>query len=1209
MGHPALGTYISSNAITLTAPLTAGTGPFTYHWKKGAANVSNGGTISGAATDTLSISSAALTDAGSYSLAVTNFAGATTSAPVVITINQGVAITSQPSSITVDVPGHTAKFTVVATGNPLAYQWYFNSNAIAGATSASYTNTSVSSADIGYYYVVVGNTNNTVKSSVVTLKIGQFFFFDALTNSTSAANWNVFTNKSDSTTNWAFDYTLHDDNSGPGIPQNTNSTSPTALQLTINSSGTNNGASITLVPKTINATGDYQFSFDVFMNFLGGAGTPGSQTAQSMTAALGCVANITNGISGFSNGVVAFANCDNALSADDYAMYANSSAGSGSAKVSLSDLVAGSGYHINSYYAFVSASNTVTFPTNEVLSTLDGAASQSRPLPYDVGTFGLAWHHVLIQRSGTGTGTTTVTYYIDGKPIGTVTNAFFGNSGNAIDIGLWATFAGGGSTNWEFTLFNNVKVESFPGAGVAPTITTPVADLTANAGSAAILSVTAGTSPTTLRYQWAKGGVNLSNGGNISGATSSALTISGVLATNAGSYSVTVLNDSDFVSGGSGILTVIDPAITAQPTNTTVECSSDAVLSVTAAGTGTLTYQWFTPDANGTAVPSATASSLTINNANGSSSYAVVVTGSAGTATSSVATVSTVDTTAPVITMNAGVSTICLGHIYTDPGASATDACEGSVGTSTSGTVNTSIAGDYTLTYSAQDSSSNPSTATRVVQVVTCGAGITLQPLGTNINAGKTLTLTIAASGLNPTYQWSSNSIAILDATNATYTKLNVTQADAATYTCAATADSTTIVSDPAVVTVNDPAVNVQPVNVVATTKSNITFSITAAGTGPLTYQWYFIKNGTTTPKKMVKSATIPAVTNATLSINNVAGAANGGSYYCMVTNSLHSGTVSSNATLTVYDAPLVKIAPPSKTLLAGFNYTMVAKVTKGALNQTLSYQWNKNGNAIGGATTSTYSLVDVQTPDTAVYSCVVSNNSPTGGSASLSLTVTQDTEVPKVVLLLKPTDMAAKHALTTNDVPVDPTGTNHAPDVDFLGKAVDKGLIVSAWVSNAVNQAVFPATFVKKVTDLTATNTAAGKPAFFLSHVSMVDGTNIFWGLATDSDGNTSTTTKGTHMFFIANPQALTLATSGTGRITSVTDATSKNWGNPTNTAVLAVGHNYTIKATPIGHLVTFQKWTVSDSTGPLADQLANPLTFTMTPGRTNTAVFSNHP
>ncbi len=526
---------------------------------------------------------------------------------------------------------------------------------------------------------------------------------------------------------------------------------------------------------------------------------------------------------------------------------------------------------------------------------------------------------------------------------------------------------------------------------------------------------------------------------------------------------------------------------------------------------------------------------------------------------------------------------------------------------STSGSVNTSIVGAYTLTYTAADSSLNGTSATRVVSVVSCVATITVQPQSQTVPASGTLNLSVVATGVGITYQWNFDGTPILNATNSTFTKTNMTPTDAGPYTVDVTSGST-ISSDSAVITVSDPGISVQPVNVIATTKSNITFSITAGGTGPLKYQWYFIKHGTTTVKKLAHSAVYPAVTNATLSVVKVSGTADAGSYYCLVTNSIGSVT-STSATLTVYDAPLVKIAPPSKTLLAGFNYTMVAKVTKGALNQTLSYQWNKNGNAIGGATTSTYSLVDVQTPNTAVYSCVVSNNSPTGGTASFSLTVTQDTEVPKVVLLLKPTDMAAKHALTTNDVPVDPTGTNHAPNVDFLGKAVDKGLIVSAWVSNAVNQAVFPATFVKKVTDLTGTNTSAGKPAFFLSHVSMVDGTNIFWGLATDSDGNTTTTTKGTHMFFIANPQALTLATSGTGRITSVTDATSKNWGNPTNTAVLAVGHNYTIKATPIGRGITFQKWTVSDSTGPLADQLANPLTFTMSLGRTNTAVFSNHP
>ena len=215
-------------------------------------------------------------------------------------------------------------------------------------------------------------------------------------------------------------------------------------------------------------------------------------------------------------------------------------------------------------------------------------------------------------------------------------------------------------------------------------------------------------------------------------------------------------NDSDFVSGGSGPLTVIDPAITVQPANTTVECTSSAVLSVTAVGTGTLTYQWYTPDANGIAVPGATSSSLTVSNANGSSSYAVVVTGSAGTATSSVATVSTVDTTGPVVTLNPGANTVVTGHAYTDPGATAFDACAGSLSVSTNGTVNTNVAGSYTLTYSATDPSSNPGSAIRVVSVFD-GAAITTGPTPpSSTNAqGATFTLGVTATGSAPlSYQW-----------------------------------------------------------------------------------------------------------------------------------------------------------------------------------------------------------------------------------------------------------------------------------------------------------------------------------------------------------------------------------------------------------------------------------------------------------------------
>jgi hypothetical protein len=68
------------------------------------------------------------------------------------------------------------------------------------------------------------------------------------------------------------------------------------------------------------------------------------------------------------------------------------------------------------------------------------------------------------------------------------------------------------------------------------------------------------------------------------------------------------------------------------------------------------------------------------------------------------------DSVAPVIALNGATSlTVECGSSFTDPGASATDACEGDVTRflSVQGTVNSGAVGSYTLTYSAHDSSNN----------------------------------------------------------------------------------------------------------------------------------------------------------------------------------------------------------------------------------------------------------------------------------------------------------------------------------------------------------------------------------------------------------------------------------------------------------------------------------------------------------------------
>jgi hypothetical protein len=77
------------------------------------------------------------------------------------------------------------------------------------------------------------------------------------------------------------------------------------------------------------------------------------------------------------------------------------------------------------------------------------------------------------------------------------------------------------------------------------------------------------------------------------------------------------------------------------------------------------------------------------------------------------------DNVPPVITIN-GVNpaTVELGTTYTDAGASANDAFHGNTAVTSSGVVDTTTVGTYTITYSATDLDGNTATATRTVNVV-----------------------------------------------------------------------------------------------------------------------------------------------------------------------------------------------------------------------------------------------------------------------------------------------------------------------------------------------------------------------------------------------------------------------------------------------------------------------------------------------------------
>jgi formylglycine-generating enzyme required for sulfatase activity len=114
----------------------AGLAPLAYQWKKGTA------TLSGKTAAVLTFSSVQSADAGSYTVVVTNGAGAVTSAAAVLTVTPIVQITSAPANVVI-VANDRAQLNVVAAGSgALTYQWYQGASGVtttplAGATTAT----------------------------------------------------------------------------------------------------------------------------------------------------------------------------------------------------------------------------------------------------------------------------------------------------------------------------------------------------------------------------------------------------------------------------------------------------------------------------------------------------------------------------------------------------------------------------------------------------------------------------------------------------------------------------------------------------------------------------------------------------------------------------------------------------------------------------------------------------------------------------------------------------------------------------------------------------------------------------------------------------------------------------------------------------------------------------------------------------------------
>jgi hypothetical protein len=274
------------------------------------------------------------------------------------------------------------------------------------------------------------------------------------------------------------------------------------------------------------------------------------------------------------------------------------------------------------------------------------------------------------------------------------------------------------------------------------------------------------------------------------------------------------------------------------------------------------------------------------------------------------------------------------------------------------------------------------SAATLTVSAAPVAPSITTQPASQTVTAGQTASFSVAATGTAPlSYQWQKNSVAISGATSSSYTTQATTSSDnGALFTAVVSNTAGSVTSSAATLTVNAapvaPSITTQPASQTVTAGQTASFSVAASGTAPLSYQWK--KNGSAISGATSSSYATPATTTS-----------DNGALFTVVVSNIAGSVTSNAATLTVNAAPVapsITTQPASQTVAAGQAASFSVAATGTA---PLSYQWNKNGATISGATSSSYATPATTSSDNgALFTVVVSNTAGSVTSSAATLTV-----------------------------------------------------------------------------------------------------------------------------------------------------------------------------------------------------------------------------
>ena len=535
-----------------------------------------------------------------------------------------------------------------------------------------------------------------------------------------------------------------------------------------------------------------------------------------------------------------------------------------------------------------------------------------------------------------------------------------------------------------------------PANAQTPSIITQPASQSSAVGGTIQFTVSA-TGGGTLAYQWRKNGSNMVNGvvsgaATISGATTTAVTLTTVTTNDQANYTCRITNSSGSITSSIASLTVVvSPNITTQPKSANTNVGSTVAFTVVASGTAPFTYQWY-KDASPISGATLNAYSISGLFISDSGTYNVRVSNAAGTITSSNAVLN--------VGIVAAITSQPSSLIVTQgQSASFSITATGTPlnyywkknGTFIPGQTNASLAFASTVptnaaTYTCQVSNflGNVTSAGAVLTVY-YPPTITIQPVGKTVGVGSNFTVSVTASGVPAiAYQWRTNGTAITGANASSYTVTGAQTNHAGSYDVVITNSLGSITSSVANISIvyYPPNISQQPIggNVVA--GNGFVLSTSATGTAPISWQWF--KDGLAISNAAAMTTNLTGLVTFAYT-NNSAQIVDSGNYQVVLENSSGSAT-SSVAVVNVGYAPVVVQQPISATNILGGANTFSCVVTGSV---PINVQWTLNGSPLPGATNATLILTNLQPVTIGYYTLTATNifGGTVSSNASLHLT------------------------------------------------------------------------------------------------------------------------------------------------------------------------------------------------------------------------------